>query len=146
MKWKNFKEKNIIRKLRRLKIINSHNSSLSRLRDPPPNRPLKKLSLGGSGMSWPMNKSPIISVNSPLKRWKMKKDEEEGDRRGKKSFYWNSFLPKLAGNGKLLDLGRRREVQTVASVAEAKRFRNSVKKMYGITLCVIISYRFVIRA
>lgn len=52
----------------------------------------------------------------------------------------NRSLPKLAGNGKLLDLGRRGEVQTVASVAEAKRFCNSVKKTGGLVIDRVSSF------
>lgn len=57
----------------------------------------------------------------------------------------NRSLPKLAGNGKLLDLGRRGEVQTVASVAEAKRFCNSVKKTGGLVIDRVSSHFSFIR-
>jgi hypothetical protein len=45
-----------------LPLDSPNNSSLSRDRTPPPKRPLKKLSLGASGMSNGKNSSPIISV------------------------------------------------------------------------------------
>lgn len=92
--------------------------------EPPPKSPMKKLCLGGSGISCGWNSSPIISGRLWLNQ-ELSIAMLVGHKKKKN---WVQYdLPEFGGNGKSLDLRRCVQKQSMSPVTEAERLGNSIE-------------------